>query len=568
VSKVKAIADANKDGIFGKAAQGEPGTEGYVPAVEGLRDKVATNATNISNLNKELNGDSTSADDKIKAGIKGRVTKLESESAKASDLNKLDSEVEALGNNLTNNYSTSTVIAQTYATIDTVNGIKTTAENNTKEIQANAGAISTIDVQLNGSNGEGGLAKTVEGLTTTTQGHGTKISAIEGKLETINGTGAGSIAEAKAAADAAQTSANNAQKDATQALADAAAASQLAGTKATLADVAGVGYALDTDAKGYAKAVQGETNETVASAHALASAASTAAGAAQGAADAAQGTANQAIAKFAEYTNTTDMKAAIAAVISDGEDSKDDITVKGTRLYAKDLADGLQTSINNINTALVDLTNVMNFIGKSTTDPSTGTVTVGGQVITPALGDVVVYESFEYVYTGETDGWEIFGNVTADESRFQKIETAIGKADVKDDEGNVTTTGFGLIKEVDDLESITTALKETSDGYATRFTNAESRIKTVEDDINTAETGIKARLTAVEGVAGAAATDANLQAEIKRATDRENEIAKSVTDGFATQETKNTEFQNNIDAIYKYDAATGLDSGLLAWGTF
>ena len=560
VAEVKAIADANKDEIFGKAAQGEPGTEGYVPAVEGLKDKVAKNTTAISNLDTILNKETD--------GVIARVTKLENESAKDSDLSTLNSTVEALGNNLKNNYSTSAIIAETYETIENANAIRTNVENNTKAIQANTNAISAIDVQLNGADGEGGLAKTVNDLNSTVAQQGTDLGTLTGRVNSITDATNGSIALAQKTADEAKTAANKAQEDATKALADADAASKLAGTKATLEDVAGVGYALDVNAQKYAKDVQGETTETVASVDVKASEAGTAAQAAAEAAGKAQDTANQAVAEFENYTKTTDMNAAIAAVISDGEDSKDDITVKGTRLYAKDLADNLQTSIDNINTALVDLTNVMNFIGKSTTDPSTGTVTVGGQVITPALGDVVVYEAFEYVYTGTTDGWEIFGNVTADESRFQKIETAIGKADVKDDEGNVTTAGSGLIKAVDDLEVATASLKEISDGYDTRFIDAEDRIKTVEDDINTVETGIKARLTEVEGVAGAAATDADLQAEIKRATERENEIAKSVTDGFAAQGTTNAELQSNIDAIYKYDAATGLDSGLLTWGTF
>lgn len=555
VAEVKTIADTNKDEIFGKAAQGEPGTEGYVPAVEGLKEKVANNATAISNLDTTLNKETD--------GVIARVTKLESESAKASDLNKLDSEVDALANNLNNNYSTSTTIAQTYETIENVNLVRTNVTNNTKTIQANADAISAIDVQLNGADGEGGLAKTVEGLTTTTQSHGNKIAAIEGDLSTINGTGAGSIAEAKAAAEAAQTAANKAQGDATQALADAKAADDLAKTKATLADVAKVGYALDTDAKGYAKAVQGETNETVASAHALASEAKTAAGNAQNAANAAQQTADQAIAKFAEYTNTTDMNTAIAAVVSDGEDSKDDITVKGARLYAKDLADSLQTSIDNINTALVDLTTVMNFVGVFDTLPAASGYNKGDVCIVGAQEYVLVEATVEETIVKD---WEPFGTVTADAARFEAIEKVIG---TKDTDGSLIPGATGtLLKDVDDLQTLTNTLKETSDGYATRFTNAEDRIKAVEDEINTQETGIKARLTAVEGVAGAAATNANLQAEIKRATDRENEIAKSVTDGFAAQETKNTELQNNIDAIYKYDAATGLDSGLLAWGTF
>ena len=187
-------------------------------------------------------------------------------------------------------------------------------------------------------------------------------------------------------------------------------------------------------------------------------------------------------------------------------------------------------------------------------------------------GDVCIVGAQEYVLVEVTadettaKNWEPFGTVTADAARFEAIEKVIG---TKNTDGSLIAGDVGtLLRDVDDLQTLTNTLKATSDEYGTKITNAEGRIKVVEDDINTETTGIKARLTAVEGVAGAAATDANLQAEIKRATERENEIAKSVTDGFAAQETKNTELQNNIDAIYKYDAATGLDSGLLAWGTF
>lgn len=573
VAEVKAIADTNKDEIFGKAAQGNPGDEGYVPAVEGLKEKVANNATAISNLDTTLKGktpvDPTKpTNDEL--GVIGRVAKLESESAKASDLNGLSSTVEALGNNLTNNYSTSSDIAKIYETIENVNLVKTNVTNNTKAIQDNTNAISAIDVQLNGADDKSGLAKTVEGLTTTTQGHGTKISAIEGKLDVINGTGAGSIAEALSAAGAAQTAADKAQTDATKALTDAKAADDLAKTKATLDEVKALNYATKTEAEGYAKAVQGTTTETVASVDAKATAAGTAAQAAAEAAEAAQGTADQAIAKFAEYTNTVDMNAAIAAVVGKtgddaGKDTQDDITIKGTRLYAKDLADNLQTSIDNINTALVDLTTVMNFVGVFDTLPA---IKDADGTDLYQVGDVCIVGEQEYVLAKVENviDWEPFGTVTADAARFKAIEDVIG---TKGTDGTFTPGAVGtLLKDVDDLQTLTNTLKETSDGYATRFTNAEGRIKTVEDEINTAETGIKARLTAVEGVAGDAATDDDLQAEIERATERENEIAKSVTDGFALQATTNTELQNNIDAIYKYDTATGLDSGLLTWGTF
>lgn len=52
----------------------------------------------------------------------------------------------------------------------------------------------------------------------------------------------------------------------------------------------------------------------------------------------------------------------------------------------------------HITAADLNLESAMHFIGVSTTDPSTGTVTIGGKIHTPANGDVVLYNKKEYVY--------------------------------------------------------------------------------------------------------------------------------------------------------------------------
>lgn len=572
VKDVKDIADANALEIHGRTAQGTPGEEGYLPAVTGLKTKVETNSTNIANINTEINGDATSTDNKIKAGIKGRITTLENESAKASDLSGLSTTVEALGNNLNNNYITSSDIAKTYETIKNVDSVRTTVADNTRAIQANTNAIGVINVQLNGADGEGGLVKTVEGLTTVTQGHGTKIAAIEGSLKTINGTGVGSIAEALSAAGVAQTAANNAQTDATQALKDAKAASDLAGTKATLDDVKALNYATKTEAEGYAKAVQGNTTETVASAYAKAEGANTAADSAQDRADEAYDLADSVKTDLANnYTKTTDMNAAIAAVISDGSDDINDITVQGARLYAKDLADGLKSSIDDINAALVDLTTVMNFVGVFDTLPATKDAE-GKDLY--QVGDVCIVDEQEYVLVEveNVKDWEPFGTVTADAARFEAIEKVIG---TRNTDGTLIPGAVGtLLKDVDDLQDLTTTLKSTSDGYATRFTDAEGRIKVIEDTINDTTDaeggtvkGLATRLTDVEKVAAAAATQEALNKEISDRGVAEKALDDKITDGFAGQNTVNTELQANIDAIYKLNE-DGTDSGLLTWGTF
>lgn len=581
VKEVKDIADANKDEIFGKAAQGEPGTEGYVPAVEGLKAKVEANATNISNLDKALNGDSTSTDDKIKAGIKGRVSTLENESAKATDLQALGGQVEALGNNLKDSYYTKTQIddaTEGYAKKSDLNTLSTTVNENKTASTNNKSAIDIINTKLTGAadgNGTEGLTGTVNGLVNTTSGHTTAIEGLTGRLDEITGTN-GSIAKAQADASKALTDAANAQKDATQALKDAKAASDLAGEKATLDEVKGLNYATKTEAEGYAKAVQGDTSETVKSAYELAGAANSAADTAQDRADAAYELADGVKTDLANnYTNTTGMNAAIAAVVgktAEGEtDSKDDITVKGTRLYAKDLADGLDTKIADINTALVDLTTVMNFVGVFDALP---TIKDAEGKDLYQVGDVCIVGDQEYVLVEveNVKDWEPFGTVTADAARFEAIEKVIG---TRDTDGTLIPGAVGtLLKDVDDLQDLTATLKSTSDGYATRFTDAEDRIKVVEDTINDTTDaegntvkGLATRLTEVEGVASAAATQEALNKEISDRGIAEAALDKKITEGFAGQNTVNVELQANIDAIYKLNE-DGTDSGLLTWGTF
>ena len=74
------------------------------------------------------------------------------------------------------------------------------------------------------------------------------------------------------------------------------------------------------------------------------------------------------------------------------------------------------------------VTGGMHFIGISTTDPSAGTVTIDGTVVTPADGDIVIYKvtgtdarDVEYVYDGTA--WIELGDVTAEAKRITALET-------------------------------------------------------------------------------------------------------------------------------------------------
>ena len=61
-----------------------------------------------------------------------------------------------------------------------------------------------------------------------------------------------------------------------------------------------------------------------------------------------------------------------------------------------------------INTAVADLAGAMHFEGVSTTNPATGVVTINGEVLTPAKGDVVLFGVKEFVYDGMA--WQELGD--------------------------------------------------------------------------------------------------------------------------------------------------------------
>lgn len=90
-----------------------------------------------------------------------------------------------------------------------------------------------------------------------------------------------------------------------------------------------------------------------------------------------------------------------------------------------------------INTAVADLAGAMHFEGVSTTDPATGTVTINGEVLTPAKGDVVLFGVKEFVYDGAA--WQELGDeaiylttASAQANYVQKTFTIAG-IDMKDD---------------------------------------------------------------------------------------------------------------------------------------
>lgn len=80
---------------------------------------------------------------------------------------------------------------------------------------------------------------------------------------------------------------------------------------------------------------------------------------------------------------------------------------------------GLVKDVNDLKGQIGGLSGAMHFVGTSTTDPATGTVTIDGEPYSPASGDVCLYNAKEYVYNGTS--WTELG----DESSFVLKTTTV-----------------------------------------------------------------------------------------------------------------------------------------------
>lgn len=504
--------------------------EALETTVDEHEDRLDGHDTAIGNLETEIGTDTTTG------SVKGRIKAIEDTMATdtelANEVTKLETAIQTHANTADGKYATKTALQEVSTTANQAN---TKAGQNATAIEGIASVVGADD------NAEGSLRKRVKTLESTTGTHTTQISTLQGQYTELTGAD-GPIKAADDKAGAAATAAANAQKTADEAKTAAGVADGKAVDAQKTADdalaAAGVADGKAVDAQKTAD----EANTAAGKAQTTANEAKTAAGNAQTTANEAKEKALANEAKFSGYYTKGEVDTKVAGVVGVAGDTADKDTVKGAKKYTDDAITGVNTTINNLKGEIKNLTNVMNFIGKSTTDPSTGTVTIGGKVVTPDVGDVVVYNEFEYVYTGATEGWEIFGNVTADESRFDTIEGDIN----------------GLKTRVNTAEGAISTLQDTVGTHTTSINSLGTRVGTLETEMDDVED----ELIRINPILEAAATKTALEAEVTRATNRENAIEKYAQDGFAAQATQNATFTNAINSI------TNATDGLLAWGEF
>lgn len=418
---------------------------------------------------------------------------------------------------------TTNALSEKATKTELTNGLAGKADKTTTET-----AISGLDTRLTTAEsdidkleaavGTDGLAGKVAALEKTDENHQTAINGLTSNLGTLagaeTGTAFGEIAATKALATAAQIQAD-------KGVADAAKAQQAAET-----------------ADGKAQAAQKKADDAYALAETKVDN-STYTGKVADIEDRLDGH-DTAIGLRAETTYVNEQ---LATKVNNSDYTtkvgqlEEAIGLKAEKSYVDgELAKkadkaATENAISEINAKIGTLGNVMNFIGKLTTDEN-GNITTKGE-----HGDVGYVGDFEYVYvvTGEGEAavgkWEKFGDTSAESGRISALETVVGNLD-----------NSGLIKDVADLKAEDVSIKATADALST---SVDNRFKTVNETLTSLGTNKVDVSIYNEKIAALEAADA------KEAKDRDDAVKAEASARAAAISTLDTYYQD-----------------ALSWGTF
>jgi hypothetical protein len=136
--------------------------------------------------------------------------------------------------------------------------------------------------------------------------------------------------------------------------------------------------------------------------------------------------------------------------------AKQDTVVFNT---AYDASSNKAATMTDVNNAVSGLSGAMHYVGTSTTDPATGTVTIGDAPYTGKVGDVVVYNAKEYVCESVGEGtatWRLLG----DEGSYA-VKGAITNADIATGAAIDASKVTGLEQAISDIAGLKTSVGET-----------------------------------------------------------------------------------------------------------
>lgn len=131
--------------------------------------------------------------------------------------------------------------------------------------------------------------------------------------------------------------------------------------------------------------------------------------------------------------------------------AKQDTVVFNT---AYDASSNKAATMTDVTNAVAGLSGAMHFVGESTTDPSTGTVTISEAPYSGKSGDVVLFGQKEYVFDGTN--WKLLG----DEGSYA-VKGAITNADIAAGAAIDASKVAGLETAISDIAGLKTSVGTT-----------------------------------------------------------------------------------------------------------
>ena len=187
-----------------------------------------------------------------------------------------------------------------------------------------------------------------------------------------------------------------------------------------------------------------------------------------------------------EYVDNAKSAAISAVQGNDKTDTQTSATVAGAKKYTDACITSVNTTINGLKDSIGDLSNIMNFLGVTTTTltdkVATNPITIGNEPITAKHGDVVISGNKELIYVVDSTNstktaWHEIGDVSAVSTEISNLTntvgtkpTAEGTPQMKDtlwnevtglrsdvggtDDGSTKATAFGRIKALEEWKGI------------------------------------------------------------------------------------------------------------------
>lgn len=554
-----------REGLVWEAFGDPDGVSALQSAVQTLQNDVATNAGGINSLKGTVEKHTTTLEEHAASiANKAEQADLEALSTRVTtaeqDIDNLETLTTTQGTSITSTANSLATLTADFNTLknNTVASLSQTVQGNVKDIAENAEKISNLDSRV--TTNETAIGKNAEaaanaqstadaampktggtftgsiswGAVPTADSHLANKKYVDDKISGLSisnyatteyvdqqiTTVTGKVTTAQTTADNAVKAASDAQNTADTNTSSINTINSTIGALDTSKGDNIVNYIDKVSAVANNAAVKSEVDSAIATLTAGVSENKTGVTEAKEAASTAETNAKK-------YTDN--QVAAAKSSIIGTSNSATNTTIKGL----EDDIDGqiatINSSLDAIRGNVSSLSNVMNFVGVSSTDPAEapkaddqetdvnqGDITVNGATYTPDIGDVVIYSGEEYVYTGTA--WEQFGSADASTAAIETIEAKIAA----------------------NTEAI-----ESNDGDITALQAADGTLQSNIDEVDGKVTALTSRVEVNEGNIAANAKAIAEEAEKARAAEKDNadNIAAEAETARAAEKTLTTAIQ-------------------------